>query len=420
MIRFRHRSVLVITGLLIVSLPLMGCELFSLAEREVERAIKAAEATLSPTPTRTTVLAQPLPSPLPTITPLPPLLVGEGDIEEQLLIELYERVNPSVVNIRVQQRFELREPIPGFPEDFFREGQGSGFVWDTKGHIVTNNHVVATADRVVVTFYDDTAAEAEVVGTDRDSDLAVIKVDMDPSHLQPVVLGDSDALRVGQRAIAIGNPFGQAGTMTRGIISALGRTFRAGQGLFAIPEMIQTDAAINPGNSGGPLLDSQGQVIGVNTLILSRDGSSAGIGFAVPVDIVQQVVPVLIEKGKYTYAWLGIEGTDLTAAILEEMGLARDQQGALISRVVSGGPAHVAGLRGGTRTVSIEGRELSVGGDIIVAIDGHQVRGMDDVLIYLVRNTRPGQQVVLAILHEGQERTVPVILGERPEEIGRG
>jgi len=417
---FRDRSVLLIAGLLILTLFLMGCNLLSLAEKELERAIEAPQATVTATSTQSAVPAQPTPSPAPTVTLVPPLGLREGDIEEELLIQLYERVNPSVVNIRVQQRLEMRQPPPGFPEDFFHEGQGSGFVWDTEGHIVTNNHVVASVDRVLVTFYDDTTAEAKAVGTDPDSDLAVIKVDIDPSYPQPVALGDSDTLKVGQRAIAIGNPFGQAGTMTRGIISALGRTFSPGQTLFAIPEMIQTDAAVNPGNSGGPLLDSQGRVIGVNTLILSPSGSSSGIGFAVPINIVKQVVPVLIEKGEYTYPWLGIEGIDLMPAIREEMGLARDQRGALITRVVTDGPADEAGLRGGTRRERIEGRELPVGGDIIIAVDGQPVRGMDDVLIHLVRNTRPGQQVLLAILREGQERTVPVTLGERPEEIGRG
>jgi len=426
MTRFRNRSLLIVAGLLILTLFLMGCNLLSLAEKSLERVIEEQQATptlvaapVQPTPTHVTAPVQPTPSPAPTSTLLPSLTVSEGDIEEELLVQLYQGVNPSVVNILIQQRFEMREPVPGLPEDFFREGQGSGFVWDTEGHIVTNNHVVATADRVLVTFHDDTSAEAKVVGTDQDSELAVIKVDIDLSHLQPVALGDSDALKVGQRAIAIGNPFGQAGTMTQGIISALGRTFRPGQSPFAIPEMIQTDAAINPGNSGGPLLDSEGRVIGVNTLIISPAGVSAGIGFAVPINIVKQVVPVLIEKGKYIYPWLGIEGMDLIPAVREEMGLARDQRGALITRVVVDGPAHKVGLRGGSRRVRVEGRELLVGGDIIIAIDGQPVQGIDDVVVYLVRNTRASQGVQLTILREGEERTIEVTLGERPEELGQ-
>ena len=425
MTHFRNRGVLIVAGLMILALFLMGCNLLSLAEKglaialEEEQQAMPTKAALITQPTSTPPATRPTLSPVPTPTPAPPPLTKREDIEEELLVQLYQRVNPSVVNIRIRQRFEMSAPLPGFPEEFFREGQGSGFVWDKKGHIVTNNHVVADAERVLVTFYDNTTVEAKVVGTDRDSDLAVIKVDVDPSLLKPVALGDSDALKVGQRAIAIGNPFGQAGTMTQGIISALGRTFSPGQSPFAIPEMIQTDAAINPGNSGGPLLDSQGRVIGVNTLILSRSGSSSGIGFAVPINIVKQVVPVLIEKGKYTYSWLGITGMNLIPAVRKEMGLPSDLQGALILDVAEGGPADKAGLRGGTREVKVEGRELPVGGDIITAIDNQPVRGMDDVIVYLVRHTRPGQEVQLTILREGKELTIRVKLGERPRELKR-
>ena len=417
--RLRSRSTLVVAGLLTLALFLMGCNLLSLAEKGLERAFIEEQEQWA-TPTQVTEPVQPTPAPTSvptpslTPTPLPPLTVSEGGAEEELLVHLYQRVNPSVVNIRIQQHIEVTQPYSGSLEDFFREGQGSGFVWDTEGHIVTNNHVVATADRVLVTFYDDTTAEAKVVGTDRDSDLAVIKVVIDPSHLHSVSLGDSDTLKVGQWAIAIGNPFGQAGTMTQGIISALGRTFSPGQSLYAIPEMIQTDAAINPGNSGGPLLDSQGRVIGVNNLILSRSGSSSGVGFAVPINIVKQVVPALIEEGKYTYPRLGITGMDLVSAIREEMDLPSDLRGAMVIEVTRGGPADKAGLQGGSRRVKIEGRELLVGGDIIMAIDGRPVQGMDDV-----RNTQPGQEVQLTILREGQERTVRVILDERPEELRR-
>ena len=424
MARLRSRSTLVVAGLLTLALFLMGCNLLSLAEKGLERAFIEEQEQWA-TPTQVTEPVQPTPAPTSvptpslTPTPLPPLTVSEGGAEEELLVHLYQRVNPSVVNIRIQQHIEVTQPYSGSLEDFFREGQGSGFVWDTEGHIVTNNHVVATADRVLVTFYDDTTAEAKVVGTDRDSDLAVIKVVIDPSHLHSVSLGDSDTLKVGQWAIAIGNPFGQAGTMTQGIISALGRTFSPGQSLYAIPEMIQTDAAINPGNSGGPLLDSQGRVIGVNNLILSRSGSSSGVGFAVPINIVKQVVPALIEEGKYTYPRLGITGMDLVSAIREEMDLPSDLRGAMVIEVTRGGPADKAGLQGGSRRVKIEGRELLVGGDIIMAIDGRPVQGMDDVLVYLVRNTQPGQEVQLTILREGQERTVRVILDERPEELRR-
>jgi S1-C subfamily serine protease len=415
-LRNHGAPVIIAVALLVLTLLLMGCNLLNLAERSLEQAVEEAQAT----PPQAVATERPRPSATlsPTPPPPPPItsdVAEQGDVGEEPLVQLYERVNPSVVNIRIQQRLGARRTLPG--DDFFGEGQGSGFVWDTEGHIVTNNHVVATADRVLVTFHDDTASEARVVGTDLDSDLAVIRVDLAPSHLRPVTLGDSDALKVGQRAIAIGNPFGQAGTMTQGIISALGRTFTPGQSSFAIPEMIQTDAAINPGNSGGPLLDSHGRVIGVNNLILSRTGLSAGVGFAVPIDIVKQVVPVLIEGGEYAYPWLGITGTDLDLYIREELDLPSDLQGTLVLEVIGGGPADRSGLRGGTDIVRLEGRELPVGGDIILAIDGQPVRGIDDVVIYLVRNTQPGQEVQLAILRQEEEHTIRVVLGERPEEL---
>ena len=407
MSRDRNRIVLILIGFL--AFLLMGCTLVTLARMGQERGIQARQTLVPPTATRAAAVVME-----PTLTALPPLTVGGGDTEEALLVALYERVNPSVVNIRIRQRVEGLNALPGTPDDLFQEGQGSGFVWDQDGHIVTNNHVVANAERVWVTFSDDIIAEAEVVGVDQDSDLAVLKVDLPPSHLQPVAIGDSDALKVGQRAVAIGNPFGQAGTMTRGIISALGRTFTAGESRFAIPEMIQTDAAINPGNSGGPLLDSQGRVIGVANLIISRSGSSSGVGFAVPINIVRQVIPVLIEKGKYTYPWLGIEGTDLAVPLRQELGLPSDQRGALISRVTPSGPADTAGLRGSTRTVRIDGQEWRIGGDIIIAIDGRPVKGIDDVVVYLVRHTQPDQQVELTILREGVEQRITVTLDQRP------
>jgi 2-alkenal reductase len=421
MIHLRNRSipVAIAVGLLILTVSLLGCNLLSLAERGLERAVEEPQTT----PTSIVAMERPTPSatPSPTLPPPPPITseaveVGDaGGANGEPLVQIYQRVNPSVVNIRIQQRLGPRRSLPG--DEFFGEGQGSGFVWDTEGHIVTNNHVIAPADRVLVTFHNDTAVEAKVIGTDLYSDLAVIRVDLASSQLRPVALGDSDALKVGHRAVAIGNPFGQAGTMTQGIISALGRTFRPGESPFAIPEMIQTDAAINPGNSGGPLLDSQGRVIGVNNLIFSRTGVSAGVGFAVPINIVKQVVPALIEKGEYAYPWLGITGTDLAPTIREELDLPTDLRGTLVIEVAEGGPADRAGLRGSTGTVRVEGRELPVGGDIIIAIDGRPVKGMDDVLVYLVRNTQPGQEVQIVVLRRGEEDTVGVVLGERPEEL---
>ncbi|NIO71414.1 MAG: PDZ domain-containing protein [Anaerolineae bacterium] len=352
----------------------------------------------------------------PTPTPLPATASKLGTTEEELLINIYERVNPAVVNIRVAKRVE--QPATFFtPDEFYEEGQGSGFVWDQEGHIVTNNHVVEGADEVEVVFWDDTVVEGKVIGTDPDSDFAVVEVDLPAEELHPVELGDSEELKVGQLAIAIGNPFGQAGTMTRGIISALGRTFSPGSSPFAIPEMIQTDAAINPGNSGGPLLNSQGQVIGINTLILSRSGSSSGVGFAVPINMAKRVVPVLMAEGEYHYAWLGITGQDLIPAIIEAMDLPVGTQGALVVEVGQDGPAGKAGLRGSTETVESKGRPLEIGGDIILAIDGTPVQDMDDVIVYLVENTRPGQEVELSILRDGQEQKLTVELGERPDSV---
>ena len=367
----------------------------------------------------------------PTPTPLPATASKLGATEEELLINIYERVNPAVVNIRVSKRVERQatfpeEPeIPGFPsiprmpDEFYQQGQGSGFVWDQEGHIVTNNHVVEGADEVEVVFWDDTVVEGKVIGTDPDSDLAVVEVDLPAEELHPVELGDSQELKVGQLAVAIGNPFGQAGTMTRGIVSALGRTFRPGASPFAIPEMIQTDAAVNPGNSGGPLLNSQGRVIGINSLILSRSGSSSGVGFAIPINMAKRVVPVLIEEGEYHYAWLGITGQDLTPTIVEAMDLPAGTRGALVIAVGQGGPADKAGLRGSTETVESKGRPLEIGGDIILAIDGTPVKDMDDVIVYLVKNTRPGQKVELSILRDGQEQKLTVELGERPDSVRR-
>ena len=397
-----------LTAVLALSLTAMSCSPLTsvtLGAPGVETPLEVAK--VAPTMT-----------PAPTPTTLPATALEVETSEEELLVNLYERVNPAVVNIRVVKRVEQTATFV-MPDEFYQEGQGSGFVWDREGHIVTNNHVVEGADEVEVVFWDDTVVEGKVIGTDPDSDLAVVEVDLPAEKLHLVELGDSDELRVGQMAIAIGNPFGQAGTMTRGIISGLGRTFRPGSSPFAIPEMIQTDAAVNPGNSGGPLLDSEGRVIGINTLILSRSGSSSGVGFAVPINMAKRVVPVLIEEGEYQYAWLGITGTDLTPAIVEAKELPAGTQGALVIEVGQDGPADEAGLRGGTETVEIRGRPLRIDGDIILAIDGTPVQDMDDVIVYLVKHTRPGQEVELSILRDGQERKLAVELGERPDSVGR-
>jgi len=362
--------------------------------------------------------------PLPT--PIPADILEEADVEERLVANIYERVAPSVVHIRVVRRVSGAErprfEIPGWPglpegpDDFYQRGEGSGFVWDRDGHVITNYHVVQHAEEVEVTFFDGSTVSAEIVGTDPDSDLAVLRVDRSADRLFPVTVADSDEVFVGQRAIAIGNPFGQEWTLTTGVVSALGRTLPSGTSSFSIPAMIQTDAAINPGNSGGPLLDRDGRVVGVNTMILSRDQVSAGVGFAIPGRIVEQVVPVLIEEGSYTYAWLGIVGQDLERETALAMDLPADQRGALVVEVVDESPAEDAGLEGSDRRISQNGVELQVGGDIIVAIEGQPVRTMDDLIVYLVEETQPGDRVTVDILRGAREMAVEVTLGRRPED----
>ena len=325
-----------------------------------------------------------------------PLALVEA--EEQLLVDLYDRVASSVVNIAASTGFG--------------GGTGSGFVLDTEGHIVTNNHVVEGAEQILVRFADDTLVEAELVGADADSDLAVIRVDAPTELLREVRLGDSSALRVGQRAIAVGNPFGFEQTMTTGIISALGRVVRQESG-FSLPQLIQTDAAINPGNSGGPLLNARGEVIGVNTLIFSNSGSSSGVGFAVPVNTVKRVVPSLIATGRYEDPWLGISGLSITPVAAEALDLPIEQ-GILIQEVVPDGPANRAGLLGSYEQTESDEGPLPTSGDIIVAIDGVALRDMDDLIVYLAEAT-VGQTVTLDIIREGERQSVDLILEERPE-----
>ncbi len=345
-----------------------------------------------------------------TPTPLPDALVAEATAEDLLLVNLYARVNPGVVNIDV---------AAGAGETASIFGSGSGFLIDTEGHIVTNHHVVEGADTIWVTFSDGSLREAEVLGTDPFSDLAVLKVDDLPPGAVPLELGDSDTLQVGQRVIAIGNPFGLQGTMTVGVISALGRVLptvtTATGGSFSNPEIIQTDAAINPGNSGGPLLDSAGRVIGVNTAIRTTTGGNMGVGFAVPVNTVKRIVPRLISEGTYHYPYLGITADNrfTLAQLAHELDLPVTQ-GVLVSAVEPGGPADRAGIRGGTRTARVLGTTVQVGGDIIIAIDGHPIQDFNDLIAYLVRETEVGQVVTVTIVRDGKEMDVSVRLGERP------
>jgi S1-C subfamily serine protease len=318
--------------------------------------------------------------------------------QEEVLGRIYTEELPSVVHIRVYQSVSSFR-FGGVPSQV-PQGEGSGFVWDGSGHVVTNYHVVADADRVTVIFHDGSQADAKVLGTDPDADIAVLKVNTS-RNLRPVKLGDSDAVKVGQLVAAIGNPFGQEFTMTSGIVSAVGRTIQSGTGPYSVPEVIQTDAAINPGNSGGPLLDRKGQVIGINTQIISRSGSNAGIGFAVPINTAKRVVPVLISGGSYSYSWLGVTGGTLTPETAEARGLPAGTQGVAVGELTRGGPAASAGLRANS--------------DVIVAINGTPVNDMDDLISYLANNTRPGDRVTLDVLREGGRRVkVEVTLGTRP------
>jgi 2-alkenal reductase len=365
----------------------------------------------------------------PPPTPLPPELIQEADAEERLLVNLYERVSPSVVSIQAVKTLEGFEhpplpegiPTPDLPNQPFRQqGEGSGFVVDSQGHIVTNNHVVADTSELLVTFYDGTIVPATIVGADPDSDLAVIRVDAPAESLRPITWGDSDQVHVGQRAIAIGNPFGFENTLTSGIISGLSRSLPAITG-YRIPEIIQTDAAINPGNSGGPLLNSQGEVIGVNSAIVpnfdqSGERSFLGVGFAIPSNLAQRVVPVLIEEGEYAHPWIGFRGMDVLPEIAAAMELP-EAKGALVIGVVPDGPAEKAGLRGGDREVEVMGQPVTVGGDVIVRIDDYEVRRFDDILSYLSRRTEVGQKVDLTIIRAGETQTITLTLGERPSTI---
>ncbi len=363
-------------------------------------------------------------TPLPTLAPTRAVVVWpESDPEDALLIGLYQRVSPAVVSVQVVLPVEglIIPQIEGQEGDgdIFQRGQGSGLIIDTDGTVVTNNHVIEGARLVEVTLWDGTILPAEVLGRDPDSDIAVLRIERGDIALQAVELGDSDALQVGQRAIAIGNPFGWQGTLTMGIISGLGRTLQLGHaservsGRFSIPEMIQTDAAINFGNSGGPLLDAQGRVIGVNTAMNSTSGVSGGVGFAVPINTVKRVLPDLIATGSYSYPWLGVTGTDLRPVHREAMGI-DVPRGAIVDAVTPNGPADRAGLRGSTGSVEQFGETIRMGGDVIVAIDDLPVRQFDDLLIHLVRSKRPGDTVRLTVVRDGQERQVSITLGERP------
>jgi len=363
---------------------------------------------------------------------------------ETALENIYLQVNPSVVSIHVvQQQASINSQsqtqpffnLPGVPNFFgspnlnnnqptqpqYSEALGSGFIWSSDGYIVTNNHVISGASKIEVKFSDGTTVPATLVGADPDSDLAVVKVDNPGFTLTPITLNGSGQTQVGQVAVAIGNPFGLENTMTVGIVSALGRTLPANQitsngATYSIPDIIQTDAPINPGNSGGPLVDDQGQLIGVTSAIESPVSANAGVGFAIPATIVQNVVPALIKDGKYEHTYLGISGTTLTPDLATAMNLDAMQRGALVEEIVPGGPADTAKLLGSAHQATINGQNVNVGGDVITAIDSTPVKTMDDLIAYLADHTTVNQKVMLTILRNGKEQTIDVTLLARPAQ----
>jgi S1-C subfamily serine protease len=362
------------------------------------------------TPTPTPALLAPvsdLPTPQPNLTAL--IDAAGLDFAERRIIGVYERVSPSVVSITTQV---LRQ-------DFFfnivpEEGSGSGFVLDKAGHILTNYHVVEGAERIEVSFGDLLAAPAELVGADARNDVAILKVDVDAELLQPVTLGTSSNLRVGQWAVAIGNPFGQFGrTLTTGVISALGRTLEGPDGR-AITGVIQTDAAINKGNSGGPLLDSSGRVIGINSAIFSPTGTSAGVGFAVPVDTIRRMLPDLLTIGRYRHPWLGVRyAYNITPGLAEVLKLPVTS-GLLLVQVYRGSPLDGAGVRGAQQEVILGNQRVYTGGDILTAIDGQPVASLDQLESRLESDYEVGDSMTLTLIRNGQTADVPVELVEEP------
>ncbi len=348
-------------------------------------------------------------------TPLPVLPavwaatpVEELTAAEEVIIRVYREVSPAVVNIT----------STAVVYDFFfnvipQRGSGSGFIIDEGGHIITNSHVVEDARRLEVTLASGRKVPGVLVGRDPFNDLAVIKVDVPDEPLHVVRLGDSDQLRVGQMAIAIGNPFGLDRTVTSGVVSSLHRTLRT-DGDREIRGVIQTDAAINPGNSGGPLLNSRGEVVGINTAIFSPSGGSVGIGFAIPVNRAKRIVPELIAKGRVSHPWLGISGLTVTPEISQALNLPVEM-GVLVVRVTRRSPAALAGIRGGERRVPIGNTIIWVGGDVLVGVDGREVTGMQDLIAYLEDQKGVGEAVELEILRNGLRIMITATLGERPE-----
>ena len=331
--------------------------------------------------------------------------------DEKNNVAIYQKASPSVVNVisTVITRDFFLNPIP-------REGSGSGSIIDTRGHILTNNHVIRDAQKLEVTLVDGSKWPAKLVGTDPDTDLAVLKINAPPEKLKPLSFGDSKKLQVGQKVLAIGNPFGLGLTLTTGIISSLGRTIRSEVGT-TIEDVIQTDASINPGNSGGPLLNSEGEIIGVNTAILSPTGVSVGIGFAIPVNTAKRIASELMAKGFVSYPYLGAVVHTIIPQFAKALDL-KSEKGAMVVEVTPGGPADKAGLKGANKQAQIGNFLHPVGGDIIIQVDQSEVKEAEDLIKYL-RERKIGDVVTFKILRDGKTRDVKVTLQERPRDFRR-
>ena len=339
-----------------------------------------------------------------------PLARPASDSQGLTVNEIYEKDAEGVAFIRAETVQQSQSPLGLAPQQQQSVATGSGFLIDDEGHVLTNAHVVEGARRVDVELGGGDAQEARVVGTDPSSDVALLEVD-DTKGIEPLALGDSAKAEVGDPVVAIGNPFGLDRTVTSGIVSALQRQIQAPNG-FSISDVIQTDAAINPGNSGGPLIDGSGRVIGINSQIESQSGGNDGVGFAVPIETAQDVVEQLLESGEVHRAYLGITGAEITPDVARALNLPADQ-GVLIERVLSGGPADDAGIKGATGQATIAGQTYPVGGDIITRVDGKEVTGMDEV-IAAVNERKPGDEIALTVISGSEHRDVTVTLGDRP------
>ena len=401
MTRFRQNPLLFIISMLLLTT--LACQLGandSVPAPTVDRESIIRDAVA-------TIQAQ---APVATIPTLTPINADSGSVAllttdlEERLVTLYQQINPAVVHIFA------------FDEQGTILGSGSGFVFDNMGHIVTNNHVVAGAAALQINFFNGLLEEAEIVGTDVDSDLAAIRAKTLPAEVQPLSVADSSLLQPGQFVVAIGNPFGEAGSMSVGIVSALERSLRsqrvtANNGFYSLPEVIQTDAAINPGNSGGPLLNLNGEVVGVNSAILTRTGTNSGVGFSIPSNAVRRIVPALIADGKYVYPFIGISMRNISSLELQEALDLPQVTGTYVTEVVMGTPAEEAGLIGsgvGSNFVPLPG------GDFILGINGKPIKSSDELISILTFEAEVGDTIELMIWRDGREITVPLTLGERP------